>query len=171
MLDRALTFAKQAHGDQVRKYTGEPYVSHLIEVAQKVDDHGGDIVMQTAAILHDVVEDTPVTIQQVHDAFGKAVSDLVYWLTDVSKPQDGNRAFRKAMDADHLAKAPRDAQFIKLADLISNSRSIIEHDPSFAKVYVKEKQHLLSVMTKVQDTKLYAIAKKIVEEYQDVPKL
>jgi len=69
-------------------------------------------------------------------------------LTDVSKPEDGNRAVRKARDREHTAAAPAEAQTIKLADLISNSRSIMAHDPAFAKTYLEEKRLLLAVMTK-----------------------
>ena len=67
------------------------------------------------------------------------MAELVDDLTDVSKPQDGNRATRKELDRQHTAKASPDAKTIKLADLISNSRSIMKDDPNFAKVYMKEK--------------------------------
>lgn len=80
--------------------------------------------------------------------FGAAVAALVIEVTDVSRPSDGNRAARKAKDRDHLAKASPDAQTIKLADLISNTQSIVEHDPAFARVYLAEKEALLDVLTR-----------------------
>lgn len=161
-LDRVLQFATQAHAGQKRKYTGDDYIVHPVAVAKIVADYGGSLDQQAAALLHDVVEDTDVTIDQVRDAFGDAVADLVDWLTDVSVPSDGNRATRKALDRAHSAQASADAQFVKLADLMDNTKSIVAHDPSFAKVYLKEKQLLLDDMTKVHDTQLFrAVSQQI----------
>jgi hypothetical protein len=94
-------------------------------------------------------------------AFGIDIATLVSWLTDVSRPEDGNRAVRKAMDREHSAAAPAEAQTIKLADLISNSRSIMEHDPAFARTYLEEKRMLLAVMTR-GDAGLHAEASRYV---------
>lgn len=146
MILRATAFAVKAHEGQCRKYTGEPYVLHCIEVARIVADIG-DEEMVIAALLHDTVEDTDTAFEDIMEAFGADVCNLVYWLTETSKPSDGNRAARKAIDREHLARAPADAQTVKLADLISNTRSIVQHDPSFAVVYLKEKQQLLEVLT------------------------
>ena len=79
-------------------------------------------------------------------------------LTDVSKLEDGNRATRKSLDRAHIANASPDAMTIKLADLISNTASIMEYDANFAKVYLKEKKLLLEVLTKGND-ELMKIAK------------
>jgi (p)ppGpp synthase/HD superfamily hydrolase len=119
--------------------------------------------MVAAAWLHDVVEDTGCTYTDIHMAFGADIAALVGWLTDVSQPQDGNRAHRKAMDRAHTAEAPAEAQTIKLADLISNSRSIVAHDPAFARTYLAEKRLLLAVMTR-GDAGLHAEASEYVGE-------
>ena len=147
---RAKEFAKRAHNGQTRKYTGEPYINHPVEVAEIVKQHNGSREMIAAALLHDVVEDTDITLKDIREEFGNAVADLVDDLTDVSKPEDGNRALRKEMDRDHTAQASAAAMVIKAADLISNTKSIVEHDPSFAKVYLKEKRALLDVMFKIK---------------------
>lgn len=166
MIESALQFATSAHADQTRKYTGEPYVNHCIEVSDIVREHGGSEAQIAAALLHDTVEDTPVTIDQIYSEFGEEVALLVAWLTDVSKPEDGNRATRKALDREHTFKAPATAQFIKLADLISNTKSISEHDPGFARVYLREKQLLLEgLRASVKQTKLYSIAFNQVEKF------
>ncbi len=68
----------------------------------------------------------------------------------------------KAMDRAHTAEAPAEAQTVKLADLISNSKSIVQHDPEFAKTYLEEKRMLLAVMTK-GDAGLMAEARKYIE--------
>jgi (p)ppGpp synthase/HD superfamily hydrolase len=119
--------------------------------------------MVAAAWLHDVVEDTGCTYTDIHMAFGADIAALVGWLTDVSQPQDGNRAHRKSIDRAHSAAAPAEAQTIKLADLISNSKSIMQHDPAFAKTYLEEKRLLLAVMTKGDPT-LMIEARKFIGE-------
>ena len=147
---RAFDFAMAAHAsiNQLRKYTGEPYIVHPIAVARLVRSIGGTNEMIAAALLHDVVEDTPVTLNEIKHVFGFPIADLVEQLTDVSVPQDGNRAIRKEIDRKHSARATAEGQTIKLADLIENSRTIAEHDPEFAEVYIPEKRALLEVLTK-----------------------
>jgi len=149
LIERARVYATAAHAavEQTRKYTKEPYIVHPARVAATVAQVGGTDEMIAAAYLHDVVEDTGVTIEQIYAEFGDAVGELVGWLTDVSKPEDGNRKTRKAMDAAHTAQAPAAAQTIKLADIIDNTYSIEEYDPSFAVVFTREKAALLDVLT------------------------
>jgi len=151
IITKAMIFATAAHEavGQKRKYTGEPYIVHPAEVAMITIRLKGTPEMVAAAWIHDVVEDTQVSIDVVKMLFGDHVADLVGWLTDVSKPEDGNRAARKAIDRQHIADAPKEAQLVKLADLISNTVSITEHDPDFAKIYLKEKVLLLDAMTKI----------------------
>ena len=164
VVQKAQVFAIAAHSavQQKRKYTNEPYIVHPAEVAKIVAGVPGSTPdMVAAAWLHDVVEDTGCTYTDIHMAFGIDIATLVGWLTDVSKPEDGNRAVRKAMDRAHTAEAPAEAQTIKLADLISNSKSIMEHDPAFAKTYLEEKRLLLAVMTK-GDPGLHAEASRYV---------
>lgn len=160
---KARTFAVAAHAAvaQLRKYTNEPYIVHPREVAQIVGTVPHTYEMLAAAWLHDVVEDTGVTIEVIREEFGEKVAELVGWLTDVSRPEQGNRATRKAIDRAHTAMAPAEAQTIKLADLISNTKSIMEHDATFAKTYLAEKKLLLEVMTK-GDPVLYERAKSMV---------
>jgi DNA-binding phage protein len=143
---KAYEFAAKAHGSQKRKYTGEPYVNHPFEVMGIVASVPHTEDMLCAALLHDVLEDTDATEQEIAKEFGESVCEMVKWLTDVSKPEDGNRAKRKEIDRNHIANAPVEAKTIKLADLISNSKSIMQHDESFAKVYLQEKKLLLEVL-------------------------
>ena len=145
---RALAFAKAAHEsiDQRRKYTGEPYIVHPMAVAEIVRSVPHTPEMLAAAYLHDVVEDTPVTLEAVVAEFGPVVGELVDWLTDVSKPEDGNRQVRKATDRQHMARATAEAKAIKLADLIDNTVTIKARDPQFWQVYRREKLALLEVL-------------------------
>lgn len=161
---KAHVYAMAAHAavGQKRKYTGEPYIVHPAAVAKMVAGvPGATKDMVAAAWLHDVVEDTGCTSNDIHMGFGGEIASLVGWLTDVSRPEDGNRAKRKAIDREHTARAPAAAQTIKLADIIDNCRSIVKYDPEFAKVYLEEKRQLLEVLTK-GDPGLYATAREIV---------
>ena len=151
IIEKARVFATAAHtaAAQLRKYTNEPYIVHPAEVASIIDNlEGTSAEMVAAAWLHDVVEDTGVTIEIIRAEFGEKVAELVGWLTDVSRPEQGNRATRKAIDRAHTAMASAEAQTIKLADLISNCSSIKEHDANFAKTYFEEKRLLLEVLSK-----------------------
>jgi (p)ppGpp synthase/HD superfamily hydrolase len=147
-------FATREHwkAQNKRKYTGDPYIVHPRMVASIVRSVPHTSEMVAAAWLHDVVEDTPVSLAQIKFEFGDTVADLVGWLTDVSKPGDGNRAARKAIDRAHIAQAPKEAKTIKLADLIDNTRSITAHDPDFALIYLREKADLLEVLREGDQT-------------------
>ena len=165
LVERAELFATAAHGatGQLRKYIDQPYVVHLREVAGLVAEHGGDEAMIAAAWLHDVVEDTEITLDQVETQFGADVAELVFALTDVSRPEDGNRAVRKELDRQHVAKGSPRAKTIKLADIISNISTVAHFDPGFAKVYLPERERVLDVLRE-GDAALYVKATKALED-------
>lgn len=164
---RARAFAARHHGavDQRRKYTGEPYIAHPGAVADRVRGVAGHTeAMLAAAWLHDTVEDTRATLADVRREFGDEVATLVEMLTDVSRPEDGNRAARRAIDRAHTAKASPEAKTIKLADLLDNLPRIFEHDPKFAKVYAAECALLLDVLRE-GDAGLWALARSLLSLY------
>ncbi len=167
LVDAAYLFANNAHGDQKRKYTGEPYITHPVAVAQLVANITDDCNLICAALLHDVIEDTDVTydeLMKLEHGFGFPIVDLVMDLTDVSHAGDGNRATRKKIDREHTEQAAVGAKTVKLADLIHNSVSILEHDKRFAKVYMEEKRLLLDVLTEGHPY-LYEMAKCQIDCY------
>jgi hypothetical protein len=157
LIKRARQFATQAHRgiDHRRKYTREPYEVHLKAVADLVAQVSSDPEMIAAAWLHDVVEDTPTTIEEVEREFGPQVAALVADLTDVSRPGDGHRAARKEIDRRHTAAASPRAKTIKIADILHNVRSICRFDPQFARVFLAEARRLMAVLEE-GDPKLYA---------------
>ena len=161
MNEKALEFARRAHGEQKRKYTGEPYIEHCIAVARLVESVGGSEDMIISALLHDTVEDTDVTLDDIGREFDGVVRSMVFFLTDDGV---GNRAARKKAYREKLAGASGQTQTIKLADLIDNTKTIVKHDPKFAKVYMAEKRDLLAVLG-YGDKRLFAEASKMVEEY------
>lgn len=154
MVEKARRFAMVAHGsiNQRRKYTDDPYIVHPASVVKLVRTVPHTVEILCAAWLHDVVEDTPVTLGEIEAEFGHEVAALVEQLTDVSKPTDGNRKVRKGIDRAHTAIASADAKTIKLADLIDNSKNILAHDPTFARVYLAEKELLLQVLVEGDQT-------------------
>lgn len=159
---RAMEFARSVHAQQRRKYTNNPYVDHLAEVAGIAMSVGWRIptvhpdVFMATAWLHDVMEDQGVARMELERRFGDEVARGVWFLSDLEK--EGNRATRKAHSRARLAQAPDWIQTIKVADLISNTSSIVEHDPQFSRVYLEEKRLLLDVLTKA-DPRLVAIAR------------
>lgn len=164
-LEAAIDIAARAHEGQLRKYTGEPYIVHPFAVAGLVRSVSDDEDLFVAALLHDVVEDTQVTLGFIRGVFGHRIGDLVGGLTDVSEPEDGNREVRKGLDRLHTAQQSADVHTIKLADLIDNTKSIVAHDPNFAEVYMKEKKLLLEVL-KDGDQMLWALAKQYVDDWE-----
>lgn len=159
----AVTFACVKHDGQKRKYDGLPYITHPLAVARIVMNVYGNKEMIMASILHDTLEDTQTTYDELKEVFGKKVADMVAELTYTSKLSEGNRAKRKEIDRQHTAKASPEAKTVKLADLIHNSMSIVKEDKKFAKVYLREKEKLLEVL-KEGDKELYKIALNQVKE-------
>ena len=163
-VDAAYRFAKHWHGDQKRKYTGEPYITHPVAVAQIVASVSEGIEEIAVAFMHDVLEDTLAKDKDFQDyGLGFGILRGVKWLTNVDKSA-GNRKERHAMDVARLAEAPDNIQTVKVADLIHNTSSIMKFDPAFARLYMREKQEVLEVLTKA-DPVLLERANKIIMDY------
>lgn len=174
LIERAVAFAERAHRNRVnedgsvghkRRYTGECYTVHTKAVAAMLAAHGMPPEIVAAAHLHDTVEDCGVTLDEIEAEFGRVVRQYVDDVTDVSKPSGGLRPARKALDREHIANASAGGQTIKCADLIDNTKSIAAHDPDFARVYLAEKEAILSVMTRADST-LLAMAWETLREGQ-----
>jgi len=149
IVQTAATFAANAHRGQYRKYTGEPYILHPMRVAGLVSAVGMPEWVEAAAWLHDVIEDCGVTRDDIIAAYrgeGWDIAQAVHYLTD--QPSNESRAVRKADTAARLSVCSSAVQTIKLADLIDNTDSIVDHDPKFAALYLREKEALLDVLTR-----------------------
>jgi GTP pyrophosphokinase len=130
--DRALLYASQVHGGQVRKGTTVPYVAHLMAVAATVMEYGGDEDQVVAALLHDAVEDQGglARLADIRSRFGARVADLVEGCSDdLGNGSDGHPRppwrERKTKHLDHLSSAPQDVLLIALSDKTHNARSIL----------------------------------------------
>jgi GTP pyrophosphokinase len=121
---KAVEFAIRYHGDQ-RRPTGAPYLEHLLE-ALEVLVRGAGVTYQAvlcAAVLHDVVEDTPCTVDDVRREFGDRVANLVGWVT-IPDAGDGDRKAVKEAYLTGLRDAPDEAILVKLADRASNVQTL-----------------------------------------------
>jgi len=122
---RAVEFAVRYHGDQTRP-TGAPYAEHLLEALEFLVRGAGvtDPGILQAAVLHDVVEDTPCTIDDVRREFGARVAELVGWVTKPTPEEGSDRRAAKEAYLGRLKDAPEDAVLVKLADRASNVQTL-----------------------------------------------
>lgn len=163
--EQARRYATRAHAEagQRRKYTDEPYIVHPAAVAELVRSVCPEDELLAAAWLHDTVEDTDTTLGDIEAHFGVRVAQLVGMLTDSAQPQAKNRAARKLAHFRHTAAASPEAQTIKLADIIDNTRAIVRFDPHFARVYLVEKRIQIGLL-KQGDAQLWQQASAIIEQ-------
>lgn len=160
VVKRAWEMAAHHHREQKRKYSGLPYMVHCEAVASWCNLVTSDDRVVAAALLHDVLEDTDCPRGEILTKCGGRVLALVEEVTDVSRPEDGNRAHRKRLDRKHIARASVDGQTIKLADVIDNTLSISAHDVNFARVYLAEIEELMPLLNR-GDEMLRAIASDV----------
>jgi (p)ppGpp synthase/HD superfamily hydrolase len=128
-LTQAYNFAALKHVGQRRKgEAAEPYINHLTEVAQlAAEATDGDVDVVIAAILHDTLEDTDTTFEELDAAFGPRIAGIVAEVTDdKSLPKQA----RKDLQVTHAAHASPAAQVVKLADKTSNLRSMAASPPA-----------------------------------------
>ena len=124
LFDRAAKFAIDAHRGAERKGKGYPYILHPMEAAGIVASISNDPDLLAAAILHDTIEDTNVTIEQVRQEFGERVATLVYSETS-HLPHEAPWRERKQAQVDAIAAAPRDSKIVAIGDKLSNLRTIV----------------------------------------------
>lgn len=127
LLDRAIIFAVNAHAGTERRGKGYPYIVHPLEAVEIVATMTSDQELLAAAALHDTVEDTDVTVEQIRSEFGERVASLVADESDDMPEgvslEDSWRS-RKQSAIDRLAKASHDAKIVALGDKLSNMRAI-----------------------------------------------
>lgn len=127
LLDRAIVFAVRAHAGTERRGKGFPYIVHPLEAMEIVATMTPDQELLAAAALHDTIEDTDVTIEQIQTEFGDRVAELVAMESDEphqSRDSIENWRARKQTAIDRLARASRDAKIVALGDKLSNMRAI-----------------------------------------------
>lgn len=127
LLDRAIIFAVRAHAGTERRGKGFPYIVHPMEAMEIVATMTPDQELLAAAALHDTVEDTDVTVDQIRAEFGDRIANLVAAESDAfveGVSEEDSWHARKQAAIDRLAKAPHDAKMVALGDKLSNMRAI-----------------------------------------------
>ncbi len=121
ILNKAIVFATEKHAEQTRKSTDIPYILHPLEVVQILYSMRADINLIVAGVLHDTVEDTDTTLDEIKKLFGEDVAQLV-----ASNSEDKSKSWdeRKQHTIDEIAKADKRVHMLILADKLSNQRSI-----------------------------------------------
>lgn len=159
-------FAGSAHGDQVRKFTNVPYIRHLEDTAHilwEVTNGQASTDMYVAAILHDTVEDTDVTLKEIGRHFGGTVMSLVEELT--SSSEDKKAEGKKYYLARRLNEMTEEALLIKLCDRFSNVSDLVDVviPIDFVRRYVKETQYILDNLDRVLNPAQELILDKLVK--------
>lgn len=148
--------------NQLRPHSDEPYEVHLAEVAALVKSVPHTSAMLAAAWTHDCRDDVPgVTVALLAKKFGTEAAQIVDDLSDHEKGL-GNRRRRKAAERERIANCSGASQTVRLADVISNVRTIVQRNPTFAAVYVPEKAELVKVLVKGDPT-LLALAHQTID--------
>lgn len=127
LLDRAIIFAVRAHAGTERRGKGFPYIVHPMEAVEIVATMTSDQELLAAAALHDTVEDTDVTIEQIRTEFGERVASFVAVESDEPHQRRDsveNWRARKQVAIDRIASASHDAKIVALGDKLSNMRAI-----------------------------------------------
>jgi len=128
LVDKAIKFAVDAHHNTERRGKGFPYVIHVLEAMQIVSTMTSDPEMLAAAALHDTVEDTDVTMEDIRREFGPRVEKLVCGDTDApvadDVPEEMSWRERKQAAIDRIAALPREAKIVALGDKLSNMKAI-----------------------------------------------
>lgn len=169
MVRKAREFARKAHAGQVRKFSGAPYYSHPKHVARVIRQLTRDPTLTTVALLHDTVEDTKTSFQDIEDNFGCSVSNMVRELTI----DRGDPLYEKGKDhylAQKLPTMSDGSLVVKLADRFHNILTL-EHDDvdiTFKKRYWNETKKILGIL--VEKRKLNVVQNAIVDRINAILK-
>lgn len=170
LLDRAIVVAVKAHAGTERRGKGYPYIVHPMEAVEIVATMTADQELLAAAILHDTVEDTEVTVEQLKAEFGERVASLVADESDVmpeGMTEEASWHQRKQAAIDRLSKASHDAKMVALGDKLSNMRAIARDyaeigDEIWNRFHTKDpKEHewhyrgLADALRELKDTEAY----------------
>jgi (p)ppGpp synthase/HD superfamily hydrolase len=144
LVGEAIAFASQAHGEQ-RRPTGAPYLEHLLEALEALVRGAGvtDPDLLSAVVLHDVLEDTTATDEEVEKVFGPRVAELVGWVTIPQAGPGEDKIAVKEAALQRLASAPRDAVLVKLADRLSNVQTLRNLSPDRQRMYYDQTVRLI----------------------------
>lgn len=157
----AIEWANECHYNQVRKYSGLPYIIHPMRVMGEVAFYTNNIDVLMAAVLHDIIEDCGITYEQIKLFLGETTANLVQELTNPSKGSKEPREIRKAMDREHIKQASYWAKVIKAIDRTDNLRDMYSAPKDFLKKYCYESNLLVGVLYEVPSPIFNALLSEI----------
>lgn len=170
LLDKAIIYAVHAHAGTERRGKGFPYIVHPMEAVEIVSTITPDQELLAAAALHDTVEDTPVTEEDIRKEFGDRIADLVAAESDVfpdGLSEEESWHMRKQAAIDRLANSSHDAKIVAIGDKLSNMRAIsrdyaVQGDSLWNLFHVKDKashawhyKGLLDALRELEDTSAF----------------
>jgi len=179
LVDRAIVFAVQAHHNTERRGKGFPYIVHPMEAMEIVASITPDPNLLAAAALHDTIEDTDVTVEQIRELFGDRIAQLVHAESDQfteGVSEEDSWHDRKKAAIDRLAAASRDAKIVAMGDKLSNMRAIwrdyqVKGDELWSIFHVKDKpshewhyRGLAASLSELSDTFAYQEFVRLVDE-------
>ena len=179
LLDRAIIFAVKAHSGTERRGKGYPYIVHPMEAVEIVATMTGDQELRAAAMLHDTVEDTDVTVEQIRAEFGDRVASIVAEESDEMPEgisEEDSWHGRKQAAMDRLSRASLDAKIVALGDKLSNMRAIardyaIQGDNLWNLFHAKDpKDHewhyrgLAAALSELGDTLAYQEFERLIDQ-------
>ena len=179
LLDRAIVFAVRAHAGTERRGKGFPYIVHPMEAVEIVATMTSDQELLAAAVLHDTVEDTDTTVEQIRTEFGDRIASLVASESDIvvdGVNEEDSWHARKQAAIDRLARASHDAKIVALGDKLSNMRAIArdyaqQGDALWNLFHVKDrKEHewhyrgLAESLRELQDTFAYKEFEQLINQ-------
>ena len=179
LLDRAINFAVKAHSGTERRGKGYPYIVHPMEAVEIVATMTGDQELLAAAMLHDTVEDTDVTVEQIRAEFGERVASIVAEESDEMPEgisEEDSWHGRKQAAMDRLSRASLDAKIVALGDKLSNMRAIardyaIQGDNLWNLFHAKDpKDHewhyrgLAAALSELGDTLAYQEFERLIDQ-------
>jgi len=179
LLDRAILFAVKAHHNTERRGKGFPYIVHPMEAVEIVATITPDQELLAAAALHDTIEDTDVTVEQLRDEFGDRIAQLVHAESDQfteGVSEEDSWHDRKQAAIDRLRDASHDAKIVAMGDKLSNMRAIardyaVKGDELWNIFHVKDKashewhyRGLAASLSELRDTFAYREFERLIDE-------
>lgn len=179
LFDRAAVFAIRAHHNTERRGKGFPYIIHPMEAVEIVATITTDPELLAAAALHDTIEDTDVTVDQIRAEFGERIANLVHAESDQfteGVSEEDSWHDRKQAAIDRLAAAPHDAKIVAMGDKLSNMRAIwrdyqTKGDALWSIFHVKDKashewhyRGLAASLSELSDTFAYQEFVRLIDE-------
>lgn len=143
LLEKAALIAFEYHGEQLRKFSNELYVNHCLRVASLVGDYTDDDDLVAAALLHDIIEDTPLTFSELEKNFGNNITELVKELT--SDPSELVKIGKKVYISNKFNTFSNEALIIKILDRLDNLTDLINSNATlqFVKTYVSDTDYII----------------------------